>query len=260
MRYACGIAYDGADYCGWQTQPGGLSVQAEVERALSFVANHPLNVICAGRTDAGVHATQQVIHFDSPAERGLGQWLRGVNTKLPPNIKCRWIKLVDDTFHARFSAQARHYLYFCDTSAVRSCFLHKNITAWKRPLDVARMHQAAQYLLGKHDFTSFRARRCQAKTSLRHIKQISVRADHKLIIVHICANAFLYHMVRNIMGVLFQVGELKKTPSSVQDILSSKDRSAAYITAPAAGLYLAGVDYSDEFHLPTKLEYPFFFK
>lgn len=258
MRYAACIAYDGFAYSGWQAQVGRCTVEGCVNYAISKIANHDIDVICAGRTDAGVHATQQIIHFDSESNRSLDQWLLGINSELPEAIRLQWIKEVDDDFHARFSAVSRHYCYVIYQHKIKPCLLSHNITWQYSPLDITAMHKAAQYLMGKHDFTSFRSSQCQAHTAMRTMELIKVYQQRDFIVLEVKGNAFLHHMVRNIVGVLFEVGEGKKPAAWVKEVLDAKDRRKASITAPAAGLYLCKVQYPEKFDINSKLTYPFF--
>ncbi len=256
MRIAAGIEYDGRPYCGWQIQNGVRTVQKEVEKALSKVANHPVQVICAGRTDTGVHAANQVIHFDTTAMRSDYSWVRGANTHLPESICLTWAKPVNDNFHARFMARRRCYRYIILNRSVRPAFLVGKVARQYRPLDVVRMAEAAQHLIGEHDFTSYRAQACQAKSPVRDMQRIDVTRSGEFIYLDICANAFLHHMVRNIAGVLMTIGAGKKPVDWTKEVLEYRDRREAGITAPAAGLYLVSVSYDAEFGLPDSILLP----
>ena len=259
QRFALGIEYDGANYAGWQRQRHDTSVQEKLESALSKIAAHPVAVICAGRTDAGVHATGQVIHFDTAVVRDSIAWVRGVNSVLPRDIRVCWVKSVPQTFNARRSATARRYCYVIANHAVPPGILRNAVTWVLAPLDVALMQTAATHLVGTHDFNAFRAVQCQSKTSIRdmHSIQITQRGSH--IVVDISANAFLHHMVRNIVGTLIEVGKKKCPTSWVKDVLESKDRRKAGITAPSNGLYLVRVAYPIEYNLPSEqLHTPWF--
>jgi len=247
MKIACGIEYDGARFSGWQRQDHARSVQADVEAALSRVADHPVQVFCAGRTDAGVHASWQVIHFETAARRSERSWLLGSNSNLSPDARVLWVKQVDDDFHARFSAQARRYRYVILNRDVASALLHHRVTWERRPLDVARMQAGARYLLGEHDFSSFRAVACQAKSPVRTVQRLDVTRRGEYLYLDVEANAFLHHMVRNIAGVLMAVGRGDQEPDWVQDILESRDRTQGGVTAPADGLYLVGVRYPEKY-------------
>lgn len=247
MRYAVGIEYDGAAFCGWQKQTTGRTVQSCVEDALSRVANHHVEVICAGRTDSGVHALGQVVHFDSDAGRTTKAWLFGSNSNLPEDINLSWIVPVADTFSARFSALGRRYCYVIYNDRLRSS-LNRQRTAWvSRPLNVDRMHMAGQLLLGKHDFSSYRAVSCQSKSPVREISHLSVKQVNKFIIIEVKANAFLHHMVRNIAGVLIAIGAGEKEINWTQQLLLEKNRESGGVTALPNGLYFMQVDYGEQF-------------
>jgi tRNA pseudouridine38-40 synthase len=250
MRYALGIEYNGSQYSGWQRQKEVNSVQAEIEKALSHIANEPIAVSCAGRTDAGVHATGQVVHFDTTNERPDRAWTMGMNTKLPDDIAVRWVKAVPDDFHARFSATARRYRYIVLNQKLRSGILKSGLSHIYKPLDIEAMTRASRCLLGEHDFTSFRAIFCQANTAVRTIKQLNISRLGEYVVVDIQANAFLHHMVRNIVGTLFAVGEGEKSESWVEELLGLKNRAVASATAKPNGLYLVDVSYPTEFELP----------
>lgn len=250
QKYACRIEYQGQGYSGWQSQTHSKSIQAELEQALSTVANAPVSTICAGRTDSGVHATGQIIHFETAVERSLYSWRMGTNANLPKDIAINWINRVDASFHARFSATERRYRYVIHNAASRSAIHYKKVTTYFQPLDAEAMHIASQHLLGEHDFTSFRAAHCQAKTAIRHLTNISIHRQQAFIYIDISANAFLHHMVRNIVGSLLPIGLGEQKPEWLADILQCKDRKQAGVTAPADGLYLVSVQYPPEFKLP----------
>lgn len=251
MRFAISLEYDGGAFCGWQTQPGGCAVQDAVERALAEFAGNPVATVCAGRTDAGVHATAQVVHFDAPVERPLDAWVRGVNAHLPATVAVRWARAVPADFHARFSATARGYDYWLLNDPVRSP-LHEGRVGWVfGPLDVAAMQAAADLLVGKHDFTSFRAAECQAASPVRELRELSVARFGRLIRVRAGANAFLHHMVRNLVGTLVYVGLGRQPPGWARGVLDARDRAVAAPTFAAAGLYLTRVDYDPAFGLPS---------
>ena len=251
MRIALGIEYDGTSYNGWQRQKTGLGVQQRVEEALAIVANEDVEVVCAGRTDTGVHASGQVIHFDSRSERSKRGWLLGANTNLPADIAVIWAQPVDDDFHARFSATARRYRYLILNRLQRSA-LHRDRAWWVyEPLDAVRMHEAAQHLVGKHDFSAFRAAGCQAKTAVREISHIAVSRCDDWLTLEVTANAFLQHMVRNITGTLAAVGQGEQEIDWIATVLESRDRKAGGIAAPPHGLTLVGVDYPESFGLPA---------
>lgn len=250
-RYALIVEYDGSCYQGFQRQASAKrTIQEELEQALSRIAAHPVTLVCAGRTDAGVHATHQVIHFDSTAERDQKAWIEGTNTKLPDAIRVRWADKVPGEFHARFSALARTYRYFTYIDSVRSAFLPCRATWLRSPLNVPAMSEAARYLLGEHDFSSFRASQCQAHSPIRRIESIQILQRGAFVVMEVKANAFLHHMVRNLMGSLYEVGRGNRSPEWIADLLKLKDRNAAAPTASPHGLYFVGVDYPPEFGLP----------
>jgi len=259
MRVALNVEYDGTDFCGWQSQKDCRSVQQEVELAISTVADQSVDVVCAGRTDAGVHATGQVIHFDSDAVRSERNWVLGCNANLPRDISISWAKAVTDDFHARFSATARSYRYVILNRMTRSAIYRNRVSWHHQSLDEKRMSQAATSFLGEHDFTSFRAIACQANHAVRTMHEISVKRQGDFIILDVKANAFLHHMVRNIAGTLIAIGEGIQKPGWVEELLELKDRAQAGITAPSHGLYLANVEYPVEFNLPGGYAAPDFF-
>ena len=251
MRVALGLEYEGGAFCGWQTQASGASIQDAVERAVSVVADAPVRVQCAGRTDTGVHAAVQVVHFDTDANRPLTAWVRGVNAHLPDAISVRWSRQVSDEFHARFSALARHYRYLLLSRDVRPA-LGAGRCGWTHwSLDIEAMRDAATRLVGRHDFTSFRAAECQAASPVRTLTRAAVLEVGALIAFEFSANAFLHHMVRNMVGALVQVGRGANSPHWIDELLAAKDRSIAAPTFSPDGLYLAGVDYPPEFGLPN---------
>jgi tRNA pseudouridine38-40 synthase len=250
-RIALGLEYDGTDFCGWQRQPAGRSVQTCLEDALSRVADHPVAAQCAGRTDAGVHASAQVVHFDSPSVRSLRGWQLGTNGHLPPDASVVWARFVPDDFHARYWARSRTYLYRIINQAARTA-LHRHRACWvPRPLDAAAMKAAAQHLVGTHDFESFRAAECQARTSTRTLHGLQVARADAWITIEARADAFLHHMVRNLAGVLIRVGQGDAPPEWALDVLAARDRRCAGVTAPAAGLCLVGVAYDARLELPS---------
>lgn len=257
-RFAACVEYNGTAYYGWQRLSHGPSVQQEVERAISAVADQPVAVQCAGRTDSGVHATGQIIHFETPAERPLRGWLRGTNIKLPDGIALRWIQPVADDFHARFSAQSRRYRYIIQNRDARPALLNGRV-AWNyHPLNTEVMHQAAQSLLGENDFSSFRAAGCQSNHAMREVQVISVSRNADFVYIDIQANAFLHHMVRNIVGSLLLVGKGDRPVEWLAELLAARDRRLAGMTAAAAGLYFVHVNYPPEFNLPTDYVLPEF--
>lgn len=251
MRYALGIEYDGKNYCGWQRQINVMTVQEKLEQALSKIANETIEVVCAGRTDTGVNATNQVIHFDTTSVRKVVGWTLGVNTHLPEDIAVTWCKQVDDEFHARFSATARRYRYIIYNGQFRPGILRNGLSHYHVPLNVELMHQAGQYIIGEQDFTSFRALHCQANSPVRNIEYLNITRRSDFIVVDIKANAFLHHMVRNIVGSLIEVGRGNQPIDWLKKLLLVKDRSKAAATAKPGGLYLVEVDYPNEFALPT---------
>lgn len=259
-RIALGLSYHGANYRGWQTQlkPAVPTVQSTLEKALSCIAAQPVTVFCAGRTDSGVHGTNQVVHFDCPVDRPLKAWVRGANTQLPDDIAVHWVKAVSEDFHARFSATARRYRYIINNCPTRSAVLASGVTHIRKFLDHQAMHSAAQALLGEQDFSSFRAAGCESSTPMRNIHHIDVSRKGDIVVIDIQANAFLYHMVRNITGALLAVGNGTQTIGWLKELLSNKDRCLAPATAPAEGLYLVDVIYPDEFGLPKPPIGPFF--
>lgn len=252
MNYALGVEYQGTVYCGWQRQDGHaeISVQSLVEKALSRVADHPITVTCAGRTDSGVHACEQVVNFKTTAVRPSRAWILGVNSQLPRDIRILWVAPVTESFNSRFSATARTYRYVILNRPVPSAFVHHLLTWEKKPLNEIAMHKAAQYLLGEHDFTSYRSSSCQANTAFRFVESIEVVREQDLVSIEIKANAFLHHMVRNIAGVLLRVGRGEEPAVWAQQVLDVKDRRQAAETALPNGLYLLRVDYPYDVGLP----------
>ncbi|MGQ4276310.1 tRNA pseudouridine(38-40) synthase TruA [Pseudidiomarina sp. E22-M8] len=249
-RFALGIEYNGSNYFGWQRQREVTGVQEVLERALSKVADHPVDVVCAGRTDAGVHATGQVVHFDSREARNAPAWTMGVNSNLPADVAVRWVRQVPDNFSARFSATGRRYRYIICNTRLRPAILGRGVSHYHFDLDVAQMHQAAQALLGEHDFSAFRAAQCQSHSANRCITHIHVTRHGDYVVIDIGANAFLHHMVRNIVGSLLEVGKGVESLEWPAQLLAQRDRTLAAATAKAEGLYLVQVDYPAEFQLP----------
>ena len=260
QRIALAIEYDGAAYSGWQRQasPELRTIQSSLERALSQVADTEITATCAGRTDAGVHATCQVIHFDSPVDRSSKAWTMGVNSLLPETIRVRWSQTVDAEFHARFSATARQYFYIIYCSQVGSTVLHNKVTHSRDELNYEVMNQAAQALLGEQDFSSFQAAGCQSKSPNRFVEHARVFMQGAFLILDIKANAFLQHMVRNIAGALLEIGREEQDSDWISDLLAAKDRTLAGVTASPDGLYLVGIDYPAEFALPATRMQPLF--
>lgn len=252
-RLACRVEYDGGCYHGWQSQPhpGAVTVQDQLEQALSTIAGTAVRVQCAGRTDSGVHAFSQVIHFDAPVARSSKAWVVGSNALLPHAIRLHWAVPVDSGFHARFSALARVYRYVIANTPIRPALLQGQATWHRRALDATTMHDAAQSLLGERDFSAFRAASCQSRTPMRRVEFIDVRRRGELVIIEIRANAFLHHMVRNIAGALLVVGDGRRPAAWIEELLSCRDRTLAAETAPAAGLYLVDVVYPSQFALPA---------
>jgi len=253
-RIALGIEYDGTRYHGWQKQPHAPSVQETLSRAASAVANEPVECVGAGRTDAGVHATGQVAHFDTRAERRRRSWLLGINSRLPPDINVLWVMPVAPEFHARFSARFRAYRYRLLNRPVRSALLRHRAWWVHAPLDAELMHAAAQTLLGTHDFSSFRASACQAKTPVRTLTDIAVERRGDRIELRCRADAFLHHMVRNVVGSLVRVGLGVESPDWIAAVLMARNRRAAGPTAPAAGLTLMAAEYPPELLDMTRVQ------
>lgn len=250
-RFAAGLEYDGRAYSGWQSQPGLTTVQDALQGALSRVADAPVECICAGRTDAGVHAFAQVVHFDSDAARSERAWRLGANTYLPPDVSVVWVREVAGHFHARYSARSRSYRYVIFNRDSRPGLDAGRVTWERRPLDAPRMHEAAQVLVGEHDFSGFRAIECQARSPVRHVERLEVRRHGDWVRIDITANAFLHHMVRNIAGLLMPIGSGESPPGRVAAVLAARDRKQNAATAPPDGLYLAVVRYPPEFGLPV---------
>jgi tRNA pseudouridine38-40 synthase len=251
-RFAAGLEYDGRAYSGWQFQPGLATVQGVVQHAFSRVADSPVECVCAGRTDAGVHASAQVVHFDTTAVRSERGWRLGANSYLPSDVSVAWLREVPAQFHARFSALARSYRYLIFNRDSRSALAAGRATWERRPLDAERMHAVAQVLVGEHDFSAFRAIECQAKSPLRRVERVEVTRSLETITLAITANAFLHHMVRNVAGLLISVGHGESPPERVAAVLASRDRKCNAATAPPDGLYLAAVRYPAEFGLPLQ--------
>jgi tRNA pseudouridine38-40 synthase len=250
-RIALGVEYDGAPFEGWQTQPHGRTVQDVLEAALARFAGERVETICAGRTDTGVHASGQVVHFDTQRERTEQSWVRGVNRYLPPSVAVQWARGVASEFHARYSARARHYEYWILNQGVRSPLLDRRAGWVFRPLDVDAMQAAARCLVGTHDFTSFRSAQCQSASAVRTLTACEIeRVAPTLVCVRASANAFLHHMVRNLVGALVAVGTGRSSVEWMAQVLAARDRTQAAPTMSAAGLYLTGVEYDAQFGLP----------
>lgn len=257
-RVALGIEYHGAAYNGWQRQSNGTTVQAKLEEALSIVANHPVEVQCAGRTDSGVSATAQVVHFDSPAQRSERNWILGVNANLPRDIAVRWVKTVDEFFHARFSACSRRYRYVILSQFSRSALLDQKVTWCRYHLDEQKMQEAAQHLVGKHDFSSYRAVHCQANSPVRTLHSIDVSREGDFIYIDVHGDAFLHHMVRNIAGVLMAIGSGEQPVDWSREVLEHRDRTKGGVTAPPWGLSLVHVEYPAELGVDQPVRRPIY--
>jgi tRNA pseudouridine38-40 synthase len=252
MRIALGIEYDGSRFLGWQTQPGGGTVQDALEAALSGIAAQTVTVTCAGRTDRGVHALAQVVHFDTGAERPDSAWVRGVNALLPESMAVLWSCVVPEDFHARYSARMRAYRYVLLNRAVRPALAARHAGWFHAPLDVEAMREAAAALCGEHDFSAFRSAECQAKSPVRTLHSLSIDRHGERIDFVLSANAFLHHMVRNLVGTLVYVGKGKHPPRWAKEVLQSRDRSLAAPTFAAEGLYLEKVEYDAHWGLPVE--------
>ncbi len=251
MRIAMGVEYDGRDFHGWQLQPGVRTVQDCLEGAVARVADHPIRLHCAGRTDTGVHALGQVVHFDTQARRRSRSWVLGCNVNLPDDLSVTWAREVDEAFHARFSAVARHYHYQILNRATRPALARRQVTWVHDHLDLEPMRQAAVHLVGTHDFSSYRALGCQAKSPVRTLHYLQLARDGQRISIRVGANGFLHHMVRNIAGVLIAIGRGDHPPGWAKEVLEYRDRTQGGITAPPDGLALTQVDYPPEWQLPT---------
>lgn len=250
MRIALGVEYDGSQFCGWQSQADGRTVQDTLQSALSGIAGETVSVVAAGRTDSGVHALEQVVHFDTRVERPLSAWVRGVNSLLPKNIVVLWAHAVPDEFHARFSAQARSYHYVLINRPVRSAAYHGKVGWFHAPLSVDEMREAALYLLGEHDFSAFRSSECQAKSPIKNLARLDIQQQGDTIFFNLTANAFLHHMVRNIVGCLVYVGKGKHSSQWMQEVLKSRNRNFAAPTFAPDGLYLCRIQYDKKWGLP----------
>lgn len=250
-RLAACVEYDGSAYAGWQWQPHAPSVQGALESALGFVADHPVSAVCSGRTDAGVHAVGQIVHFDSDAQRPPHAWVFGTNSRLPEDISLRWVRPVPHDFHARYTALAREYRYLIWDHPARSALFAGRAALCRQRLDAAAMHEAGQALLGEHDFSAFRAAGCQSNTPWRRIERIQVSRHGDFVMIQVRANAFLHHMVRNLAGSLMIIGRGLCPVGWARELLEGADRTAAGPTAPARGLYLWRVFYPDEYDLPS---------
>ena len=252
MRLALGISYNGQAYEGWQSQRSGRTVQDQLEAALARFATHPISTICAGRTDAGVHGLMQVIHFDTELQREEASWVRGTNRFLPSDIAVQWARPVPDTFHSRASATARRYAYVLLESPVRPSVDAGRVGWAFRPLEGTAMRQASATLIGEHDFTSFRASTCQAKTPVKTINRIEIGQRGAYWRFEFEANAFLHHMIRNIMGCLVVIGQGQQSAAWMRDVLSARNRDAAAPTFSPDGLYFLGPVYAGQWNLPSR--------
>jgi tRNA pseudouridine38-40 synthase len=256
MRIALGIEYDGTDFPGWQRLTHATAIQSLVEEALGFVADHAVEVTCAGRTDAGVHALCQVVHFDTAAQRTERAWVLGANSRLPPSVALRWAKPISDDFHARYGAVARRYRYVIVNRPMRPALEARYVT-WERvPLDAVAMHRAAQTLIGEHDFSAFRTIACQSRTPQRNVHEIAITRDGDRVVMEIQANAFLHHMVRNIVGSLVPVGRGEQPETWIANLLAGRDRAKAGPTAPAQGLTFLRPLYPGNLGLPIEITWP----
>jgi tRNA pseudouridine38-40 synthase len=259
-KIALGIEYDGTRYSGWQRQTHSASIQQHLEQALGFVADHPVELVCAGRTDAQVHACLQVAHFATTAERAPRSWMLGANCRLPRDIRVLWVDAVDDRFHARFSAVLRAYRYLILNDPRPSALFHNRVCWQHQELDHDMMQRAAQALVGEHDFSAFRASGCQSKSPVRRVESIEVGRHGTLISIDIKANAFLHHMVRNIAGSLIALGRGEYPVGWLGDVLAGRDRRKAGVTAPAAGLYFVRPYYPDHFGILSESRLPVLFE
>jgi len=251
QRIALGVEYDGSAFSGWQEQRGQRTVAAELGRAVAEVADRPLYLVCGGRTDAGVHAGGQVVHFDAPVPRRARGWLLGINSNLPDDVSVRWAHPVPDWFHARFSALGRIYRYCILNRDTRSALQVRRATWVRRPLDLAAMQAAADRLVGEHDFSAFRASGCQSRSPVRRVDRIEIGRDGDQVWIDVGANAFLHHMVRNLAGLLIEIGSGDAAPTWATEVLESRDRRRGAMTAPPEGLYLRAIRYPAAFRLPA---------
>lgn len=252
MRIVLAVEYDGAKFCGWQIQPNLPTVQAALEVAVAHIAGHFVRIHAAGRTDAGVHASKQILHFDTVAVRPLSAWVNGVNNALPSAIRVLWAKVVEEIFHARFSALARHYRYILHLHRIQPALLKGKVGWVHYELELDRMIQAAQYLIGEHDFSSFRAAECQAASPIKILHKLAISRENQLWVFDFSANAFLHNMVRNMMGALLYIGRKKAEPDWMKTVLSYRSREKAPPTFMPDGLYLSGVTYPEKYKLDTE--------
>jgi tRNA pseudouridine38-40 synthase len=252
MRIVLGLAYDGTNFCGWQSQPSACGVQDALESAITRIAQQTIRVHAAGRTDTGVHALSQVVHFDTNAIRPMSAWVRGVNAHLPATVRVEWAHEVDDGFHARFSAFQRSYQYLLYNAAVAPALMATKAGWFHLPLNFSAMSEAAGYLVGEHDFSAFRASECQAKTPIKHLHKAEVKVMGQYFIFDFSANAFLQHQVRNMIGALIYVGKGAYPPVYIKELLQKCDRTLSPPTFSPSGLYLTGVGYDAKWGLPIK--------
>jgi len=250
VRIALGLSYDGSNFCGWQSQPSACGVQDALESAIASIAQHNIRVHAAGRTDTGVHAVGQVVHFETESIRPISAWVRGVNAHLPATVRVEWAHEVNDDFHARFSAYERSYQYLLYNAPVAPALMATKAGWFHLPLNLSAMSEAASYLLGEHDFSAFRASECQAKSAIRHLKKAEVRAVGKYIVFDFSANAFLQHQVRNMIGALVYIGKGAYPPAYMKELLQKRDRNLSPPTFSPNGLYLTGVGYDAKWGLP----------
>jgi tRNA pseudouridine38-40 synthase len=250
VRVALGVEYDGSAFCGWQTQSSGCGVQDRLETALACIAGGRVSTVCAGRTDAGVHALHQIVHFDTEAVRPMSAWVRGVNAALPPTMAVLWAQPVSGEFHARYCARKRSYRYVLLNHAVRPAAEHGRVGWFHLPLDAGRMRAAAELLVGRHDFSAFRSSECQARSPVRTLMSLDIERRDDHVVFDVCADAFLHHMVRNFIGALICVGKGKQPPEWIAEVLASRDRSRGAPTFEAAGLYLTHVEYEPHWGIP----------
>lgn len=250
MRYALGLSYDGSHFCGWQSQPNACGVQDALELAIASIAQHQIRVHAAGRTDTGVHALNQIVHFDTDVTRPLSAWVRGVNAHLPAAVRVNWAHEVNDDFHARFSAYSRSYQYLLYNAPVAPALMASKAGWFHLPLDYAAMREAAGYLVGRHDFSAFRASECQAKTPIRHLTRADVSVAGQYFVFEFSANAFLQHQVRNMIGALIYIGKGTYPPAYIKTLLQNKNRTLSPPTFSPSGLYLTSVGYDGKWRLP----------
>ena len=251
MRIALGLEYDGSAFCGWQTQPNGCGIQDHLQAGLASIAGHPIDVVAAGRTDTGVHASAQVVHFDSTADRDDNAWVRGTNSAVDPALRVLWAHRVPDDFHARYSARSRTYRYVLLNEPVAPAVMRQRVGWYHRPLALAPMQEAARALLGEHDFSAFRDAQCQAKSPVRNVAACSIERAGSYFLFTFRANAFLHHMIRNIVGSLVYVGAGKQPSAWIGELMASKDRRNAAPTFMPDGLYLTAIEYDPAFGLPA---------